>query len=386
MSPSPTTSPPGSSSPPGASTWASSTAPVRRYAVTELAGGLLGSGVRLDDGPDTGSLGPVDPTAGTNLAIITYDLEVAGTVEPGSTLTNTASLDRYAGTEGGPNHLDEPATDDAEVAVDEPTITKSLVATSEPHTGGADLAVGEVARFRIETVVPEGTITGASITDELPAGLEFLDDGTAAVALVSDGGTGLASSTLTGAGLGLDGDGSTVDAVTPTFVVPSGAISGGAGDGADVTIDLGTLTNADDDPDVELVVVELNALVRNTAAVDAGATLENLASFDWATGSTGRSDPVEVTPVESSLGLTKAATPAAGADAGDTVTYTFGLSNGSGVDAFDASLLDTVTRGSSRRPWTRSCPSAAPAASSTTPPAPPSTSTSRRCPPDRACS
>ena len=234
-------------------------------AVSELAGGLLGSGVRLDDGSDTGSLGPFDPTAGTNLAIITYDLEVAGSVEPGSTLTNTASLDRYAGTEGGPNHLDEPATDDAEVVTADPTVAKSLVATSEPHTDGADLAVGEIARFRIEVVVPEGTSSDASITDELPAGLAFLDDGTATVALVSDGGAGLASSTLTGAGLGLDGDGSTVDAITPTIVVPSGAISGGAGDGADVTIDLGTLTNADDDADTELVVVELNALVRNAA-------------------------------------------------------------------------------------------------------------------------
>ncbi len=311
-------------------------------AVSELAGGLLGSGVRLDDGSDTGSLGPFDPTAGTNLAIITYDLEVAGSVEPGSTLTNTASLDRYAGTEGGPNHLDEPATDDAEVVADEPTIAKSLVATSEPHTDGAGLAVGEIARFRIEVVVPEGTSSDASITDELPAGLAFLDDGTATVALVSDGGAGLASSTLTGAGLGLDGDGSTVDAITPTIVVPSGAISGGAGDGADVTIDLGTLTNADDDADTELVVVELNALVRNAATATAGASLENRASFDWATGSTGPSDPVGVSLVESSLGLDKAATPAAGADAGDTVTYTFGLSNESGVDAFDASLLDTV--------------------------------------------
>ena len=99
------------------------------------------------------------------------------------------------------------------------------MSTSEPGTAASRVAIGEIARFRIVVRIPEGITPVVAITDALPAGLRYLDDGSTMLALVSNG--GLSSSTLAGAGLAVTGDETTVGSVTPTFVVPAGAISGG---------------------------------------------------------------------------------------------------------------------------------------------------------------
>jgi len=87
------------------------------------------------------------------------------------------------------------------------------------------VAIGEIVRYRLATQIPQGSLTNVQLLDGLPTGLQFLNDGTATVAYVCNGGAGcMTSSTLAGAGLVVSGSSS---AVSPTFVFPGAAISGG---------------------------------------------------------------------------------------------------------------------------------------------------------------
>ena len=109
----------------------------------------------------------------------------------------------------------------------------------------------------------------------------MLDDGTATLAFVSDG-AGINSSTLSGAGLAVSGNESTLASITPTFVIPGSAITGGPFvSGTDPTFNLGSLVNSDNDANQEFVVVEFNALIENVAGNQSGVARNNAASGAW---------------------------------------------------------------------------------------------------------
>ncbi|NTU78639.1 MAG: hypothetical protein HGA45_04415 [Chloroflexales bacterium] len=90
----------------------------------ELAGGLFGAGIVLDDPGATpapaGALDPYSPEGGRNVAILTYDVAVEDTVVPPRTLTNTVTLFRYTKTEGGDDDGRD-KSDPADVTVVDPT-------------------------------------------------------------------------------------------------------------------------------------------------------------------------------------------------------------------------------------------------------------------------
>ncbi len=68
--------------------------------------GLFDDGIILDDESTSQGVAHVyDPSSGTNVIVITYDLIVAPDIEPGTEITNTATLLSYAGMDGGPNHV-----------------------------------------------------------------------------------------------------------------------------------------------------------------------------------------------------------------------------------------------------------------------------------------
>ncbi|MBL8063022.1 MAG: S-layer homology domain-containing protein [Anaerolineales bacterium] len=68
--------------------------------------GLFDDGIILtDESPTQGIAHVYDPANGQNLIVITYDLQIAAGVAPGTSIVNTATLLSYAGTEGGPNHV-----------------------------------------------------------------------------------------------------------------------------------------------------------------------------------------------------------------------------------------------------------------------------------------
>ena len=126
-------------------------------------------------------------------------------------------------------------------------LTKSVVQTSEASTAGSNVAVGEIVRYHLTATLPEGTENALQFLDSLPAGLSFINDGTATVALVSINGSSITSSTLATtdvSGDALGAVGNTANG-TPLYVLPGSAVSqpNGIGDGKSVVFSLGNLLN-----------------------------------------------------------------------------------------------------------------------------------------------
>ena len=331
---------------------------------TTLGTGLFdgAGGIEIDDpGPtpavavgsppvtiNGGGLDAFDATSGRNIAIITYDLQVSDSVQPGQStdLTNQATVYNYAAVEGGQDHTD-PAdlVDTAEVRIALPTNAKSIDSTSEAHTGLIGslerVAIGEVIRYRLVTELPEGISPSFQIRDLLPGGLQFLDDGTATVAFVSSSVGGVTSSLAELAAASVVG----TNAYEPT--VPVSAANGPFSRGTDPYFNLGTLTNNDRDTDAEFVIVEFNALTLNQLAAsnDSGDTRSNrYRVYIGGQRLGGNSNQVRVRITEPSISVNKIAAPTT-VDAGDTVSYTVTYANATGSNrttAFEVVLSDTL--------------------------------------------
>ncbi len=334
---------------------------------TALGTGLFdpAGGIELDDpGPtpavtsgsppvtiNGGAIDGFDPTSGRNIAIVTFDLELASDVQPGQTsdLLNTATLYNYAGFESGQDHTDPTdLTDTSQVTVAVPLQNKTIDATSEAHTsfvsGIERVTIGEVIRYRLVTELPEGESPDFQVRDLLPSGLQFLDDGTVTAALTSTGAGGLSSSLPGLAAASVAGDSS----FDPAFTLPASSITNGPfGNGTDPIFLFGTLTNSERDADAEYVIVEFNALVLNSTAADndAGDVRNNRYRILIDGSQSGLDSPnATVAIAEPSLSLTKLASPVT-VDAGDTVSYTVTYTNASGVNsstAFETRLVDTL--------------------------------------------
>ena len=282
---------------------------------TDLGGGLLGSGIQLDDGP-TGALAASSPTSGQNIAVVTYDLRLATTVGAAQTITNTATLFGYGATEGGPTFTSG-LTDTATATTGSFVATKSVASTSEAVTTGSGVAIGEVVRYRLQLQVPEtGTLADTQIVDNLPTGLAFLNDNTAKAMIVTNLGgiTSTGTNQLFGGTLDQTGNGATVAGLTPTFVLPDANVSTSTssnsdtyGDGTDVYFKLGDLTNSDGDADAEFVVIEFNAIVENVVGNSLGTTLGNTFNglvSGTQVGATSASAPVTVQAPQLTLAKT----------------------------------------------------------------------------------
>ena len=327
--------------------------------------GLFGAGIRIDDpaGREGAANALADAQAagdGSNIVVVTYDLiltdavtaDQSGDSRPAASLENAATLSNYAGVEGGRDHTTVDRTDAATAATRPFVLQKRIVATSESHTGEVSgterVTIGEIVRYRLTVEVPEGTHANFRVTDLLPGGMAFLEDGTATLAFVSDG-------ALTAAGLAgaqQSGDETTVDDLSPTFQLSDARIAsqGGADRwdaGDDPTFDLGTLTNADDDGDLEFVVIEFNAVAANA---DSNTQDKNRAgAFEAAADdvATVTGDSVDVTIAEPLVTITQTRDKPQ-ADAGDTVTFTLTLTADDAAEratAFDVRLANALPDG-----------------------------------------
>ena len=324
--------------------------------------------------------------------VYTFQATVDYTVIPGQQILNTAetrwtslpgavtdrstfntSSDERTGAGGllGGGALDDYRTQgSATLTIAATQHTKFLLTTSEAHTGLAGgterVAIGEIVRYRLVVVLPEGTSPNFQVVDALPTGLMFLNDSTAKAAFVSNDGIGSADvGTLPVPGI-TDPDcqlvGSSADGTSPAIPAACGPLAdnnAGSTNQTDTDVDtfstgddpflkLGTLTNIDSDGDPEYVILEFNALVDNTAAGsnDAGDSLtDNFRVFINGTQIGSVSNDIVVGVVEPLLTLSKAAAIDPSADAGDAVTYTLTITAASGntrATAFELNLTDTL--------------------------------------------
>jgi LPXTG-site transpeptidase (sortase) family protein len=224
---------------------------------------------------------------------------------------------------------------------------KTVVAISEDSTTGNDVAIGEVVRYRLVIDLPEGTTVNLQLLDNIVANMAYLNDGSTRVAFICNSGPACASSSTPTIGSNPVISGNTV--VTPTFVLPAAAITGGTGnpfpDGDNPLFSLGTVTNNDNDSDAEYVVLEFNSLVRNTAGNNNGNTRGNTFTVNvngsaLITTTSGVNDQVTIREPEITA-ITKSIT-ASPTDAGDTITYQLQFTNSGTAPAFDITVTDAL--------------------------------------------
>ena len=284
---------------------------------------LFGTGIQLvDPGATTGSLAP-DNSTGTNIAVISYDLQLLPDVAPSDVIPNTATLTNYASVEGGPNFL-PPAgiSDDTTVTVQSPTIAKTLVGTSivDAYNLNTEAVIGEVATFSLTIDVPRGTTPGAVVVDSLPTGLAFVQ--------------------MVG-----------TPVVDPDVLFTGSLAPVVTNSGRTVTFNLGDVTNASSTDTLQGITLQYEAVVLNVSGNKAGTQLRNNAKLTW-TGHTElpatRSGPVTV--IEPKLTVQKTASPTT-AQANDTATFTIVVS-GSQTTSHNVSLTDFLPAGVTYVPGT----------------------------------
>ena len=290
----------------------------------------------VDPGPVNPGPGGLEPhnNVGTNIAVITYDLQVPTTAVIGECFTNTASIVNYAGLEGGANHVGTvyggPYTDDATICLT-PSIAKSIVSTSEAHTlitpnnqwagGTEDMAIGETIRYRLVVGVPEGQSLGITVTDHLPAGMSYVP------------------ATLSGpvpAGF--------TNAPTAQVALQPGGPFDCTNPGADPVFYIddptmpGKFINTDQDATPETETIEFSAVVCNVAGNQDGVILPNNATVSVDQSSV-TSNTVYVKVVEPHVSIVKSVQ--FGSQQG-MFDYTITLHSDGTATAFDVSMFDTV--------------------------------------------
>ncbi|MEM9271475.1 MAG: isopeptide-forming domain-containing fimbrial protein [Cyanobacteria bacterium P01_F01_bin.143] len=290
----------------------------------------------------------------TNTANIVYtSLPGTGTTSnptgsdiPGTAGSTTGERDGVTTSNSANDHV---ASSSGNVQIDPLEPVKTLVNTSESHTSDDDVAIAEIVRYRLEVAIPEGVTNNFQITENLPAGLIYLDsDSSTNIAFVSNG-TGISSSNsdinnITD--INISGNAATApdaDAVLISSVIADEGSDGGFASGEDIIFSLGNLTNSDDDADNEYVVIEFNALVENISSNQAANAVLNNQFQVSATGSTTRtSNGLTLDIVEPNISDVAKAVDSATADAGDTLNYTVTFSNTGTATAFDVNITDNL--------------------------------------------
>lgn len=287
-----------------------------------FSGSLFGTGgITLADSATAGALAPYSATGGNNIAVITFDTQIGCGVPATGCCTNKADLLNYAGVEGGPNHVGAgfsipfpgatSLTSDAANVCVQPKLTKSITATSEAHTSGTQLAVGEIVTYQMQVVVPQGTSPALTITDTLPAGMMWMSPCTATR--------------------------------TPLLIVPNLGVP--LPSGPTLTYIAGNVVNPVNSP-AQTLTVTCRALVLNNSANAAPAPKPNF--FQVTIKPPGQpavtftSNTVTATIVEPAGNVTKQEAP--GPIPG-TAVYVLGYTNTGTATAFDLTFLDTLPAG-----------------------------------------
>ncbi len=252
-----------------------------------------------------------------------FYVTVGNGVAPDQIVTNTANLD-WDSTSVDLNPDERSYSDSGNVnfTVDNVATSKTVTNTSFPplQTGTGqfnpvlnDLAIGEEVTYQVTVGIPESTSIDFRIRDQQLPGLEIISG-----SLVNDDGVG--------------------HTLAPNITISDLL----AADGIDDTIefDFGDVTNPPDG-DIENMVVEIHAIVRdNVANSTAGNPFNNTASTIIG-GTTYSTDTESVEIVEPSLTISKSVLPIT-ADGGDLAVFTIVVNNVGSGPAFDLNLTDTV--------------------------------------------
>ncbi|MEM6795198.1 MAG: hypothetical protein AAF725_14560, partial [Acidobacteriota bacterium] len=203
---------------------------------------LVGGSVVADGGTIASGSGGSDETVRVELdslalgetLTVTFDAAVRAEVVTGSVLENTAALawDSLPADAPPAERSYGPLLASATIAVDVPSLAKTVASTSEASTGSAmgeselaDLTLGERVVFEIVATLPEGITTQVVIRDSLPA---------------------VAAGVLQAVGAEVVSVGARLSAVRPSPTPLLEDLNLGDGLADTVTFDFGQVTNAPD--------------------------------------------------------------------------------------------------------------------------------------------
>ncbi|MBB3180299.1 VCBS domain-containing protein [Variovorax sp. Sphag1AA] len=225
------------------------------------------------------------------------------------------------------------------------------------------VTIGEIIRYRVAVLVPEGQNPNYEVRITLPAGLDFIDPdalvNTVRLALVSNGGlTSDAANLIVGGTLAVSGDENSPVAlyITPDLSgpAPDGVFNPAritvSPDGRTISFSLGNLTNAENDVNLEGVVFEFNVRVTNEAVNQSTSPLLGVSAHEFVNNlARANSETVSERIVEPGFsGVDKRVigfdpNPAA---ATGTATVQLSFTNNGGSPAFDTHLADAIPGGS----------------------------------------
>ncbi|MEI6158382.1 MAG: SdrD B-like domain-containing protein, partial [Roseococcus sp.] len=291
---------------------------------------------------------------------IKFDVIVKTDVDAGETLVNdaTASGSSMDNT-GSPDDRVNTVTDGHTVTIVAPSVTKTIIATSNPDTRGPaaegtvpsdrhdsgkpDLAIGEEVTYEIRVRLPEGDSPNLRIIDALedatgsrngylslvPGSIEVVSVGSA---LTTYSGGVIAAPTLSSANLGNNSSNDTY------------------------TLNFGNVRNnlVNGNTDAEVIVLRVKAIVTDVAVNGDRDLLTNSASAQTGTtgtpSSTSNTASVDVDVVEPLLVIDKSSTLAAPSqplDAGALVNYRITINHDANSDApaYDLALNDLIPTG-----------------------------------------
>lgn len=328
----------------------------------------------LTVGGDFESVVAFDPNASGSAAqagyqrdtlVITYDVQLASDSTADTTYINNAVLGAYSSMDGGDNFVTGTVNATAQITTAELSLDTFTVDSSEAHTvvdgsGVTDGVIGEIVRYRVELVLPEGSYNDLTLREILPTGLTFIDDGTAQIAFVSDNGA-ITSTDVSDAAAFVSGNETSIAGLTPGGDFGDEDVSNSLngsddafGSGSDVYFRLGDVVNADNDANVEYVILEFNAIVDNDASNDAGDVRSHRSRLyvddvTHVTTTIQANDQVRV--VEPELNVDSRVFSIAQVDGGDVFNVTVTISATSGIDyadAFDLNFTESMPTGFTR--------------------------------------
>ena len=206
------------------------------------------------------------------------------------------------------------------------SVTKSLVAVSQPPAGasGAVVTSGGQVTYGLVVGLPEGSLSGLTVVDQVPAGMQYVSSQVVTAML---GSSNLLSANFAG-------------------TLPTPTVTGGTGNGTAVTWTFGAISVSGLVPtnlQYFVVLVTLQALdVPGNVGVGVQSVLANGASVVVPAQPAYQSSPVNVTVVEPVMGLAKTMAPTI-TDAEGLVTVTLVATNAGTSTAYAVNVQDILT-------------------------------------------
>lgn len=237
------------------------------------------------------------PTDGTNIAVLTVTCTVNATGGvPNGLVTNSARIDSYSSTLGGPNFVPANYTP----TIGSTTARIANIGLAKTRTDALEPTIRDTTAYSVTATFPEGQFTNVVLTDAFPTALAFVTN------------------------------------VGPVLMLPSGVTATGSttgvvsADGRTITWSLGDVTNSNSNDAAEVTTaLPLTAVVLNVAGATAGSTAVNQMRASVGGSQVNSSNASAVTLRQAAITFSQSVSPnpvAGGAT--PTVTATLASSSG----------------------------------------------------------